>query len=394
MMLSGCNGDVTFTVIDTPAAAGSAEPHLFAAANGKVFLSWIEPGETASHRLAFSSSQNGSWTEPRPIAEGSNWFVNWADFPSITALSDSHLVAHYLVKSGSATYSYDVNIVQSYDGGASWSAARVPHTDQTQTEHGFVSIVPWSSDSFFSIWLDGRHMLENEQGVRGAMTLRSARLDQNFRLSDEHEIDDMTCECCQTAAVKTQDGLLAVYRNRSESEIRDIYAARFNGVSWTAPYPVHVDQWEIAGCPVNGPSLDATDNLVALAWFTGEGESPRVLTTFSTDGGATFLPPLQLNTDMTVGRVDIALHHSGSALVSWLEDDADQTFIKASIIHMEDSTVISGPVHNVAVSDAARRAGFPRMVIQEETVYWAWTAVDEEGNTAVQTAIAPYALYE
>lgn len=100
--------------------------------------------------------QNG-WGESRTVSQGENWFVNWADFPSVASLRNGTLAAHWLVKSGSSTYAYDVNVSQSKDG-KSWSKSIVPHRDNTQTEHGFVSLIPLSDGRLGAVWLDGRNM--------------------------------------------------------------------------------------------------------------------------------------------------------------------------------------------------------------------------------------------
>ncbi|MER8349348.1 sialidase family protein, partial [Acinetobacter baumannii] len=78
------------------------------------------------------------WSAPRTIAEGGDWFVNWADTPHIAATADGALWAHWLQKSAAATYAYDVVLARSADGGASWSAPLRVNDDGTPTEHGFV----------------------------------------------------------------------------------------------------------------------------------------------------------------------------------------------------------------------------------------------------------------
>jgi hypothetical protein len=67
--------------IDSPAGPSSGEPNLFATADGRVFLSWIERTGEKRHALRFAVREGGKWSEPRVISEGDNWFVNWADFP-------------------------------------------------------------------------------------------------------------------------------------------------------------------------------------------------------------------------------------------------------------------------------------------------------------------------
>src|SRR5687768_14117145 len=82
---------LTLGVIDTlapPAAAGSGDPNLSATPDCRVYLSWLEPVDDSAHALRFSTFEGDGWTAPRTIAQRGDFFVNWADFPSIVALSD------------------------------------------------------------------------------------------------------------------------------------------------------------------------------------------------------------------------------------------------------------------------------------------------------------------
>ena len=56
------------------------------------------------------------------------------------------------------------------------------------------------------------------------------------------DLDDDVCTCCQTDMALTSTGPVAVYRDRSPEEVRDIYLARLAPAgSWTEPTPVHED---------------------------------------------------------------------------------------------------------------------------------------------------------
>ena len=100
--------------------------------------------------------------------------------------------------------------------------------------------------------------------------------------------------------------------------MRDVSIVRRHGAGWTEAATAAADGWTIAGCPVNGPAIDAAGDTVALAWFTGEDDAPRVQLAFSADGGATFDPPVTIDSDAPPGRVDVVLDAGGGAVVSWL----------------------------------------------------------------------------
>ena len=227
-------------MIPPPAGPGSGEAHLTATADGRVLLSWIEPKGDKHHALRFASrTRGGSWSEAQTIAEGANWFVNWADFPSMTALPDGTLFAHWLAKSGPGTYAYDVRVTTSMDGGRSWSSPIVPHRDGTQAEHGFVSMTPWSAQEMGVVWLDGRKTAGASHGAHGAagseMSLIHTTLGRDSRLGAETVLDGRVCDCCQTDAARAEGATVVVYRDRSEKEVRDISVVRFAGGRWSEP---------------------------------------------------------------------------------------------------------------------------------------------------------------
>src|SRR5215207_2699330 len=241
---------------ESPATGDSREPELSSTADGRIILSWVEKLDAKRYALRTAVRDQASWTESRTVAEGNNWFINWADFPSVIALNDKSLAAHWLVKSGSATYAYNVNIALSNDSGKTWTKPIVPHLDNTQTEHGFVSLIPLNDGRLGAIWLDGRNMKgmkdehDEDKPSPVSMTLRYAAIDASGKISDEAQLDERVCECCQTSATLSSDGVVAVYHDRSQNEVRDIYTVRKTNDSWETPRAIYADNWEINGCPV------------------------------------------------------------------------------------------------------------------------------------------------
>ncbi|MCH9032777.1 MAG: exo-alpha-sialidase, partial [candidate division Zixibacteria bacterium] len=130
------------TEIDSPAQPGSAEPNLTQGDDGKIYLSWVEKQDDGSQALKFSRWSDSAWSEPGEIARGADWFVNWADFPTLGVTKTGTMMASWLKKSGPDTYSYDVNFSLSTNNGKSWSDPFVLHSDGIEAEHGFVSIAP------------------------------------------------------------------------------------------------------------------------------------------------------------------------------------------------------------------------------------------------------------
>ncbi len=366
----GCTGKTTDLgeprIVENPSGPGSQAPNLAVGLDGTVYLSWVEPKDDG-HALRFSTWRDGRWTKPKTVAEGVDWFVNWADFPSMAALGDGTLAAHWLVRSGGPSYAYDVYLSISSNGGDSWSEPLRPHRDDTKTEHGFVSLVPSPEGHFDVIWLDGRKTAETP---RGTTALRHAVLNPDGSLEAESEIDPSVCDCCSTDALLTGGGtLLTAYRDRTASEVRDISVSLLDESSWSTPRAIHADNWEIAACPVNGPAVASLGNRIAVTWFTAASDSTRVQTTFSSDGGKTFSRPLRVDDGNPLGRVDVVMLDEESALVSWLERDGDH--VRIALRGVSPSGV--SPTTSVATTSDGRSSGFPRMVSIDGEILTAWT---------------------
>ena len=165
----------TVSEIKSPAPPGSGQPNLTVAADGRVFLSWIEPDTPQGYVLRFSVRGAQGWSAPKTIARGGNWFVSDADVPSLAVLSDGTLAADWFVASvGPRSEAYDVNLVLSKDGGTTWSKPLMPHRDGKKRQHGFVSLVPTPDAKLAAIWLDGRNMPSEEEGVANSSKRASA----------------------------------------------------------------------------------------------------------------------------------------------------------------------------------------------------------------------------
>jgi hypothetical protein len=359
--------------VDPPAEPGAMGPNLVRLGEG-LALTWLEPLDPAErakgHALRFSRFAGGSWSPPVTIASGAGFFANWADFPSLGVGPDGTLFAHWLEKTGPDTYAYAVELARSQDGGATWQTAGILHGDSVDAEHGFVS---WVGDRAF--WLDGREMPKG-----GAMALRTRVLS-----GPEQILDPRVCECCQTDAARTEAGAIVVYRDRSDDEVRDVYAVRETAAGWSAPARVAADGWKIPGCPVNGPAVAASGKKVAVAWFTGGEPRPRVQLTFSQDAGATFDKPLVIDESEPLGRVDVVLDETGDAWVAWIGQDP-----KASI-HLRRASPDGklGSPTIVAATSAERASGFPRMVRLGGELFVAWVEAGSPSRVHVTAVKLP-----
>ena len=372
---------------DVRPPAGSVEPQLMAAANGGVILSWVEVDDSVA-TLKFTERTGSAWSPITTAASGDDWFVSWADVPSVTRLSDGTLVAQWLKNVDPSIEAYDLQLSYSRDAGKTWARPFAPHHDGTRTQHGFASLLEMPGAGLGLVWLDGRQMeLDTRSKDGGSMSLRFAAYDRQWKQTADVAVDERVCECCPTAAAVTDDGVVTAFRDRSPREIRDVHVSRLENGKWTYATPVHVDGWEIEACPVNGPALHARGRNAVIAWFTAKDDKPHAFAAFSRDAGRTWGEPIRLDDAATLGHVDVELLEDGSAVAGWMEfADSRSSFrirkIEASGMRSQAIEVAGGGEHRVT--------GLPRLAVQGREIVLAWTesGAAEDGREQVRVAIA------
>jgi len=153
--------------------------------------------------------------------------------------------------------------------------------------------------------------------------------------------------------------------------------------------PVHADNWQIPGCPVNGPAVAAAGRHVAVAWFTAaEPAGPRVQVAFSEDGGQRFGEPVLVDGDQPPGRVDLQLDPKGNAIVSWLGSQGDGAAVRLRKVSPQGK---AGAPVTVAATSSARSSGFPRTAVVGERLWLAWVENAGEGASKVRVGNLPVA---
>lgn len=377
--------------ISVPAGDNAHGPRLAQGLDDTAILSWMERGDGNS-TLRFSVYDEGSWTSATSVIADGDMFVNWADLPAVTPIRGGSLLAHWLSYTADAPpYAYSIRTARSDDQGATWSEPSSPHTDGTPTEHGFVSV--YNADAGTGlIWLDGRKMGGDATGnpVDTGMTLRGATIAPDGSLLDEVQLDNLTCDCCQTDVAMTEKGPVAVYRDRTSEEIRDIYVARNLNGQWQPGVPISEDNWNIAGCPVNGPSIDSDGKLIVVAWFSAPNNKPIVQTAISTNSGKSFSTPIVIAEEGALGHVGISLIGNHSYVVSWMESDKKGTYA----INVRGITVNGqmGPVQTVGRTGVARNV--PQMIRVKDNLVLAWTDEIGESRKIVSVEVPVLGFYD
>jgi hypothetical protein len=371
-----------------PSAIGSAQPDLATAPDGRLLLSWINRVEGRRNALQFvAMGADGHWqSSARTIVVGDSLMANWANTPHIAQTADGALWVQFMQQVGEG-HAGNVALSRSVDGGFNWASPIAVNDDGIEAEHGFAALWPASRDTIGVAWLDGRDNAGGEmhgpgdamQGAHampggGRTALRAAVFDMNLQRSGEAVVDAKTCDCCQTAIAATSRGPLLVYRDRSDKEVRDIAAVRYDGKAWGKPVPVHADGWVMPGCPVNGPAVAADGDAALVAWYTEAGGQPSVRIARSTDAGDSFGAPVTLDQGEAVqGRVALALDAT-QAWILWIREDAAGQSLWLSR-RTPDLKREYQRLEVAKLQGRGRGTGFPKIALRGGDAYVVWTDI-------------------
>ncbi|MDA0892465.1 MAG: sialidase family protein [Proteobacteria bacterium] len=343
--------------------------------------------------LNFDGEQTGRGV----IAQGPNWFVNWADTPALAVLDNGDWVAFWLERNDPTMLEgYDIRVVRSTDRGATWSTPISPHRDGTKTQHGFVSMIAAGDDRLLMAWLDGRRAAATASHTSddsthdhesAPMTLRSAVLNRASQISEEFEIDEKTCSCCQTDMARWAGQALIVYRDRTDDEVRDISVAQRTLARWESPKAIHNDGWKIEGCPVNGPAIAVSGRKGLVFWptFVNDqmilryvvAESPEAL------ANGPRMKELQLPA-IPSGRVDTTAWHDGF-LLTWISRARDRPAVEVAIVDANGQIELGVPIAEPALR--GRSTGFPRIVSDGGRGLVVWPELGTDGIPVIGAAL-------
>jgi hypothetical protein len=200
-----------------------------------------------------------------------------------------------VVSYGARAQSTEIRLSRSLDGGRTFSAPRALQAPGAPGDRGWHAMAIDGAGAAHVMWLDhrglaaghdssGHHAGEaahhaaakaEQEAIDGvAMAERSglyyAR--DGAAALGERELMKGVCYCCKVALVSTpRNGLLAAWRHVYAGNIRDIaFVGSDDGGQHFGPVSrVSQDDWQLAGCPDDGPALAVDGRGAAhIAWPT------------------------------------------------------------------------------------------------------------------------------
>jgi len=355
--------------IASPAPSRAFSPRVIDMRDGSVLLTWLEPITDKLAALRSSFWRAGAWSAPVTIAVDQPFARHPSESPGVVALSEKNLIAYWPQKppsEKSPSHEVDLYFSISTDAGLHWTAPTLLNSPGTGQENSYPSAAPVDTTCAVLIWLDGRNWAQEKR-----VALMSRMVQADGSASETTVIDPDTCTCCPTSLVRAGSGLLAAYRGHTPENMRDISLLRNVNGRWSQPKVVHADHWHFAGCPVNGPHLDATQKRAVITWFTAAHNQPTVDLAFSDDGEANFSSPIRVDEGNPVGRAQAVLIPGHSAVAFWLERFSGTTRLLARIVH--DDGKMETPIEVAHGSDL----GYPQAARGLDNILVTWAEGDQ-----------------
>ena len=107
------------------------------------------------------------------------------------------------------------------------------------------------------------------------------------------------------------------------------------------------------------------------------------LIAFSSDGGRTFGTPIRLDSEGTLGRVDVEMLPDGSAAAAYIDLTGNRAELR--VRRVTPAGILTAPVA-IATLANNRSSGYPRMAVWGDELVFAW--VDRDNGSGVRTATA------
>jgi len=192
------------------------------------------------------------------------------------------------------------------------------------------------------------------------------------------------CYCCKTAlAAGTNGAVYAAWRHVYEGNQRDIAftMSRDAGRSFAAPVRVSQDEWQLDGCPENGPALAVDQNRrIHVVWPTlvraGDGETLRLFHAAS-ENGRSFTPRVALPASTSPQHPQIVTARDGTLVVAWDEIAGGTRHVRVATGRQREGD----PVTFTAAAGAGGRPGsHPALAVTARGVVLAWTRRGDTGS--------------
>lgn len=308
---------------------GSFNPYIVADARGRFYLIYVQRTGSQSNVMLRHSADGMNFSVPVRVNDRAGDAAVRNENPPKVAVAPNGDV-YVCWASERERWKGDIRFARSTDGGKTFSKAITLNSDAggAPTGHAFQSLTVDRNGRIYVAWIDERAKAKADRGAEIWLTTSN---DQGRTFAPDHRVLADVCECCRTnLQIDAAGNLYLSYRTVPSAGpmYRDTVVARSQdgGKSFKAILASE-DKWEIAGCPVAGPSfsVDSTGGLTTV-WFMGGGVRPGLYYATSINQAASFATRQLLDPQQKIGKhVHTASLSDGKIFAAW-DDASDKTF--------------------------------------------------------------------
>jgi hypothetical protein len=309
-----------------------------------VALAWSAAGDQGPDVFAAVSTDGGTtFGEPVRVNDEPGTAKMNPETPPRVAVARRGGAIDVAVSWTSTVDGTTIRLARSTDGGRTFSASSALSAPGAPGNRGWHAMSGFDAAGRVAlVWLDHRDMApvgavpEHDADPETHGSTDGAAMAQRSQLyfaeaapdgaSVEQPVVRGVCYCCKTSvALDPQGAVYAAWRQVYPGNIRDIaFAVARDGRTFEAPVRVSDDEWELNGCPEDGPSLVVDpDGAAHVAWPTvvtsANGEPRKTLFFASSGDGRSFTPREALPTDGSPDHPQLARAADGALIVAWDE---------------------------------------------------------------------------
>jgi hypothetical protein len=267
---------------------------LFATNENKI-ASWTSYGKNKKEtylKFAVFNENTNTFNTTKTVSPTKGIQIHAESMAKVGITKKGVLYAIFRIKdkNSRSMYGGKVYYATSKDMGTTWSNKKNLVDDTASTSQSFFDIIQLPDGEIGISWLDKRLIHKKNTG----QTLFFAKTNsENKNIINEIPLVGSVCQCCRTdIEIDNQNNITIAFRNLIEpnensfptslkdtiTEVRDMYTvvSKDNGTTFTTPKNIHIDNWQINGCPHTGPSISSTKNNSAVTWFSGKGENEGI----------------------------------------------------------------------------------------------------------------------
>jgi hypothetical protein len=332
--------------------------------------------------VAWSADGGKSWSEPRQVNDSVEKVQDGESGPRIAFGADNKVYVVWSI-TGETGILLQGNVRMAMeDGKGAFTPARTLNEVKGSARFPVVEVAP--DGNLLVAWVDRR--IDNPK-PRQLYLMRLAP--DGKALTKNYQVGEGMCECCRIGMAQG-DGGRTVYvasRQVSPEKIRNhaVRKSTDGGASFGPPVEISDDGWKMPVCPDSGPTIVLDDRgHVHVTWFT-LGRSPEkeggVYYAVSKDSGRSFSPrQLVQGNPGALLHTTLAVGKNRTVYFAWDNLDSSsksQIFMRA----LGPDGRSWGPMQQI--SRARKNATRPVLAVSEKDLHVAWTEAIGEASWVV-----------